>query len=76
MESASLLVSDFISAHHLPDDPQSFLEEFCSADKKYLDLQEGTLWDYKKRIPLFPGRMGISEVLFASFVLFTTPLVD
>ena len=51
MESASQFVRHIISSRRLPSDGQPFLEEFASIDKKRLELQEGSLWDYKKDFP-------------------------
>ncbi len=51
MESASQFVRQIISSRHLPSDGQQFLKEFASLDNRSLELQEGTLWDYKKVFP-------------------------
>ena len=51
MESAGQFVRQIISSRHLPSDGQQFLEEFASLDNRSLELQEGTLWDYKKVFP-------------------------
>lgn len=51
METASQLARKIISCRRLPDDSNEFLEEFTSRDNRYLELQEGSLWDYKKDFP-------------------------
>ena len=51
METASELVSTYISNRQLPDDLSTFLEEFASTDRTSLETQESTLWDYKKEYP-------------------------
>ena len=51
MESASHLVREFIASRDLPRDLSSFLDEFDTENKNILELQEGTLWDYKKEFP-------------------------
>ena len=51
MEPASRFVRNIISDRMFPDDPTVFLEAFCSTDRNIMELQEGSLWDYKKDFP-------------------------
>ena len=51
METASELISTYVSNRQLPDDISIFFEVFSSTDRTSLDTQEGALWDYKKEYP-------------------------
>ena len=51
MESANQFVQQIISSRRMPSEGDKFLEEFATLDKCSLELQEGSLWDYKKEFP-------------------------
>ena len=51
METANQLVRELIESRRLPKTLDTVLEEFGSEIKDALELQEGSLWDYKKDFP-------------------------